>query len=76
MEEKEFRIEMEKIESTKRMEINIVDDFVRTLRKKLDTNIREALMETKNELNVSILNRYEAEKKILKDRKERERRRR
>lgn len=76
MEEKEFRMEREKIETDKRMSFSIVDDFLRTLRKKLEANIREALTETKNEINVSILNRYKAEMNILKGRRERERRRR
>ncbi|MCK4329761.1 hypothetical protein KAX02_07950 [candidate division WOR-3 bacterium] len=76
MEEKEFRTEREKIETDKRMSFSIVDDFLRTIRKKLEANIREALTETKNEINVSILNRYKVEMKILKDRRERERRRR
>ena len=76
MEEKEFRAEREKIETDKRMSFSIVDDFLRMLRKKLEANIREALTETKNEINVSILNRYKVEMKILKDRRERERRRR
>lgn len=45
MEEKEFRAEREKIETDKRMSFSIVDDFLRTIRKKLEANIREALTE-------------------------------
>ena len=71
MEEKEYRIEMEKIETDKRTGLAIVNHFVTIARKNIDT----ALKDTKREIDESILNRYSVDRKILKDRRERERRR-
>ena len=76
MEEKEFRIEKEKIETDKRASYSMIDDIATRLYKKIDGKLREAITETKHDIKEDISNRYEVEKKILNDRRERERRRR
>lgn len=84
MEEKEFREEMEKLririetekaETDKRTCYDIASHFASTLSKKMDVYFKKALMETKQEIMDSILNRYNVEMKILRERKERARRR-
>ena len=56
MEEKEYILEKEKIETDKRTGYNIASHFASTLSKKMDVYFRKALMETKQEIMDSILN--------------------